>query len=340
MGNVAKPGRPAVVTYDIHVHLPVLAAAAGRNHLCPPRQRSLLLRHLVWRTRRIQRQAGGREDAVRTRLDAWMRESRVDRFVLLAIDKAHRADGTPDLANTRASIDNDYVADWVAAHPKALFGASVHPLRKDALKELDRVAARGACLVKWLPSAQNIAPDDERCIPFYERLAALGMPLLSHAGIEHTLGAFDDDLNAPRRLRLALERGVTVIAAHCGARMYLHERSAFGEWRRMALEHPCFFGDISGFGLPVHGRPRRALLRDPDLAAKIVFGSDFPAQAFPLWCLFPLRTRAGLALRRVRNPFDKAAGTLSALGIPEAAFTRAGSLLRLPRGPVPTKVRA
>jgi hypothetical protein len=157
------------------------------------------------------------------------------------------------------------------------------------------------------------------------------MPLLSHTGIEHTLGAFDDDLNAPRRLRLALERGVTVIAAHCGARMYLHERCSFGEWRRLALEHPRLFGDVSGFALPVHGAPRRALLRDPDLAAKVVFGSDFPAHAFPLWCLFPSRVRAGLALRRVANPFERAAGTMRALGIPEAAFTRAGSLLRLPR---------
>jgi predicted TIM-barrel fold metal-dependent hydrolase len=316
--------------YDIHVHVPVLDDPEGRNHLCPPRRRSLLLHHLVRRARRIRREAGGREDAVRARLDAWMRESRVDRFVLLAIDAAHADDGSPDLANTRASIHNDYVAEWAAAHPKALFGASVHPLRKDALDELDRVAARGACLVKWLPSAQNIAPDDERCIPFYERLAALGLPLLSHAGVEHTLPAFDDDLNAPRRLRLALRRGVTVIAAHCGAPLFLHERSAFGEWRRMALEHPRFFGDVSGFALPVHGGPRRAILRDPDLAAKIVFGSDFPAQAFPLWCLSPWRTWTGPGLRRVRNPFDRAAATLAALGVPEAAFTRAGSLLRLP----------
>jgi predicted TIM-barrel fold metal-dependent hydrolase len=315
--------------------VPVLGDVAGRNHLCPPRRRSLLLRHLVRRMQRIQRQAGDREDALRSHLDAWMHGSGLDRFVLLAIDKAHRADGSPDLANTRASVDNDFVAGWAASSPKALFGASVHPLRRDALEELDRVAALGACLVKWLPSAQNIAPDDERCIPFYERLAGLGLPLLSHTGIEHTLGAFDDDLNAPRRLRLALERGVTVIAAHCGARMYLHERSAFGEWRRMALEHPRLFGDIGGFGLPVHASPRRAVLRDHDLAAKIVFGSDFPAHAFPLWYLFPLRTREGLALRRLRNPFDRAAGTMSALGIPEEAFTRAGTLLRLPKAQEP-----
>jgi len=318
--------------FDIHVHVPVLEDKRGRNHLCPPRRRSLLLRHLVRRVQRIQREDGGRPDAPWRRLDTWMRESALDRFVLLAIDKAHRADGSPDLENTRVSIDNDFVAERAAQHPKALFGASVHPLRPDALAELDRVAARGACLVKWLPSAQNISPDDERCIPFYERLADLGMPLLSHTGIEHTLGAFDDDLNAPRRLRLALERGVTVIAAHCGARMYLHERSSFGEWRRMALEHPRLFGDISGFALPVHGAPRRSILREPDLGAKVVFGSDFPAHAFPRWCLFPFRVRDGLALHRVRNPFVRAAGTMRALGIPEAAFTRAGALLRLARG--------
>jgi len=118
---------------------------------------------------------------------------------------------------------------------------------EQALEELRRVAARGACLVKWLPSAQNIRPDDPRCFPFYEALAALGMPLLSHTGCEHTLAAYPDAFNAPLRLVPALERGVTVIAAHCGTRLFLHERSWFGQWRELALRHPNLYGDLAAF---------------------------------------------------------------------------------------------
>lgn len=310
--------------YDLHVHVFGFAGQAGRNHLCAAEHRSFMLRHLVCRMARLQGGTGG----IRAQLDAWMQQSQLDRFVMLALDLAHADDGTPDLANTRLAVDNDAVADWVQTNPKALFGASLHPWRKDALAELDRLAGRGACLIKWLPSAQNIAPDDPRCIPFFERMAALRLPLLSHTGVEHTLSVFDDGLNAPRRLRLALERGVTVIAAHCGTRMALHERNYFDEWRRMALEHPKFYGDVSGFGLPIHGSARRAILRDPDLTAKILFGSDFPANVFPLWFSGLMGLRRAMALRALVNPFDRSAQTLQALGFPEAVFIRAGSLLR------------
>ena len=107
----------------------------------------------------------------------------------------------------------------------------IHPYRRDALSELERLAGRGACLIKWLPGAQNIRPDDPRCFTFYEAMAHLQIPLLCHTGNEHTLKAFPDELNDPRRLVPALERGVTVIAAHCGARLFLHEQCHLRHWR-------------------------------------------------------------------------------------------------------------
>ena len=67
------------------------------------------------------------------------------------------------------------------------------------LAELERLIESGACLVKWLPSAQNIQPDHPRCFPFYDLLAKHKVPLLSHTGGEHTLKAFPDSLSDPRR---------------------------------------------------------------------------------------------------------------------------------------------
>lgn len=313
--------------YDIHVHVFDLPATRGGSHVCTESRRSFLLRHLQ---RRVYSLAGGA--AVAAQFDRWMSGSALDRFVLLALDRAFTLSGEPDLANTRLAVDNDFVADWADRQPKALFGASVHPFRRDALDELDRLAARGACLVKWIPSAQNIPPDDPRCFPFYEKLAGLRMPLLSHTGIEHTLNAFDQRLNDPRRLAPALERGVTVIAAHCGARMYLHERDSFGAWAQTARRHRNLYGDLSGFCLPVHSAPRRRVLADPELAARVLFGSDFPAHVMPLWYAPSVGIRRAFALRRMTNPFDKPAALLRALGVPDEAFTRAGSLLRLPAG--------
>ena len=59
--------------------------------------------------------------------------------------------------------------------------------RRDAVAELERVARDGAVLIKWLPITQDIDPSDARCVPFYEALAHLGIPLLSHTGWERTL---------------------------------------------------------------------------------------------------------------------------------------------------------
>ena len=271
--------------------------------------------------------------ALETRILSWIAASRVDRVVLLALDKAYHRDGTPDWAATRLAVDNDAIADCAARNPKVLFGASVHPFRPDALAELDRLAARGACLVKWLPSAQNIVVDDPACFPFYDRLAALRLPLLTHTGVEHTLPAFSDALNDPRLLKPALDRGVVVIAAHCGTRMFLHERSYFAAWQRMARDYPHFYGDLGGFGLPVHWGALSALRRDQNLMNKVVFASDFPALTEPYWYLPQLGLARCRELRRIENPFDKAYLTLKYLGLPDDVFERAERLLRTPANP-------
>jgi hypothetical protein len=75
-------------------------------------------------------------------------------------------------------------------------------------------------LCKWIPSAQNIDPSDAKCDSFYEWLAYHNLPLLCHVGPEATIPPYDDwarqKLNNPKLLRRALDKGVTVIAAHCG----------------------------------------------------------------------------------------------------------------------------
>ena len=320
------------MTFDIHAHIIGLRSGRDGNYLCPPRQRSLPLRMMLRKVGRLTASPAGASanPALKQLLWQWVSESRVDRVVLLAMDGAFLQSGRPDVEHTLVVTGNDYVAEVVAGHPKLLFGASIHPYRKDSIEELDRVVQMGACLIKWLPSAQNIAPDDPRCIPFYERMAHHRIPLLSHTGVEHTLAQFDNALNDPQRLVPALRQGVCVIAAHCGTRMFLHEPSRFKQWVGLAKEHANFYGDLSAFCLPLHGQPLRRILADADLLSKVVYGSDFPTPPMPLWYLPRLGWRKGMALRRILNPFDKALMTIRELGVPEQVFSRAEQLLRIP----------
>src|SRR4051812_42230317 len=154
------------------------------------------------------------QDATTERgLEAKLKETidateKLDAVIVLAFDAVHDQEGRMDLANTHLYVTNDYVIELAARHPKMLFGASIHPYRKDAVAELERCAKAGAKLVKWLPLTQNFNPADPKCFPFYEALAHLKIPLLSHTGFEQSLPTINPDVADPMLLMPAIERDV------------------------------------------------------------------------------------------------------------------------------------
>ncbi len=320
--------------WDLHAHLAGVGTQGSGNQLSPRFRRRFAFRHFLRRlglTPQILDAPDCDAQIARLIVDR-INASSLDRVVLLAFDATHREDGTRDDAHTLMVTDNDFVAALAEANPKVCFGASIHPARPDALPELERLIAKGACLVKWLPGAQNIQPDHPRCFPFYEMLAKHRVPLLSHTGPEHTLKAFPNSLNDPRRLVPALERGVTVIAAHCAANLYLHEPSQFAAWQALALRHENLYGDLSAFGVITRIWRLRGLRRSPDLMAKFIHGSDFPVTPLPLSCLGAIGLGDALRVRRIGNPFDQSLELMRSAGVPAEVFARAGQLLRIPEG--------
>lgn len=316
---------------DLHVHIGGLGNGNSGNYVSPAFGKRYAFRQFCKRFGLSSDTAPEDDRQIARRVIKWLDSSAVDRAVFLGFDAAYCEDGSRDEPHTMFVTDNDFVADLAASNHKVLFGASIHPYRRDAISELERLIDRGACLIKWLPGAHNIRPDDRRCFRFYEVMAQHQIPLLCHTGGEHTLKSFPDSLNDPRRLVPALERGVTVIAAHCGVRLFLHEKSYLREWQEMALRHERFYGDISAYGVPTRIWSLRKMLKSPDLTAKLVFGSDFPAMPMPLGCVGCLSLSRALELRRMKNPFDQVVEMMRAVGVPEAVFDRAIRLLRIPK---------
>lgn len=317
---------------DAHVHIPGMDAERYGNYLAPSRRRRIAFRFLMRRfgLTPADLDRAPPDDAVLAQTLTWLEESRIDHAVFLALDAAYRPDGSRDQENTVIVTANDYVADIAAECPRVWFGASIHPYRPDAVDELERLLERGACLVKWIPGLQNIEPESSICIPFYKALARLRVPLLTHAGIEHVASPFSYTLNDPRRLETALRCGVTVIAAHCGAPLFLHDRSYFRHWARLVREHDNLYGDVSAFVTMPRGYCLARILRDSGLLERVVYGSDFPVPMLPTQLVFWTGVRSALALRRVTNPFDQTYLTLQRAGLPEEAFSLAGKLLRVP----------
>jgi predicted TIM-barrel fold metal-dependent hydrolase len=235
-------------------------------------------------------------------------------------------DGTPDPTRTHLHVTNDYVIDLCKKHDKMLFGASVNPLRKDAIAELERCVAAGAVLMKWLPIVQGFNPADERFIPFYEALAHHKLPLLSHTGGERTLIRLNEEYAPPALLELPLKRGVTVIAAHCGTRSAPFETDYFDQFVRMVHQHENLYGDTAALNLPMRTHAFDGIFKDEVVKSRILHGSDWPVIAFPA----PTRigVLASMELMKEKNWMRRDVLIKQRLGFDEDYWHRAAKVLR------------
>jgi predicted TIM-barrel fold metal-dependent hydrolase len=316
------------VLLDLHVHLS--AFLPGHGSVSARAQRSLPFRYMRRQLGIPARNDEAAEVAVADRLFAALEGApEVDAAVVLAFDAVYDADGRRDDDATHFHVDNDYARAVAARHPKARFGASVHPYRRDAVAEIERCARNGAVLLKWLPITQRFDPSDRRCFPVYDALAALGVPLLSHTGWEHTLPRLQTNAADPALLVPALERGVTVIAAHCGSGRVPGGVDHLDDFIRLTHAHERLYGDTAGMSLPNRWYAFDRLLADPVARTRLVHGSDWPVPAFP----DPRRIPIGATreLLREKNQLRRDVLVKRAMGFPEGDpyWQRAGDLLRL-----------
>lgn len=251
----------------------------------------------------------------------------LDAAVILAFDAVHDHDGRMDVANTHLYAKNDYVIELCQRHKNMLFGASIHPYRKDAVAELERCAKAGAALVKWLPIVQGFNPADPKCEPFYEALAALKIPLLSHTGGEQSLPNLDKSVADPELLLPALKRGVTVIMAHCGTRSTSRDTDYLPSFVRLAKEYEHCYGDTAALNLPTRSYAYPVLLKDEQVRNKLVHGSDWPILPVP-----PSTQIGILSSVKLWTDFNWISRDIKikrALGFDDAYWQRAAKILRL-----------
>ncbi len=311
---------------DCHVHLS--AFTPGHGYMSRTLLDSLPFRFMRWKFGLLGEDANTERTLEELLARTVAEANPVNAAVVLAFDAVHDAAGKRNAARTHFEVANDYVRDVTRKYPGLLYGASIHPYRRDAVAELERVARDGAVLIKWLPITQDIDPSDARCLPFYEALSDLKMPLLSHTGWERTLPTANNRVADPALLRPALERGVTVIMAHCGTKSFYGESCHVDSFMRMAREWEHCYGDTSALNLPTRAYGWRRLLEDDVVREKLVHGSDWPILPLP-----PLRRiglAGALALLRERNWMRRDALVKQRLGLEGEYWTRAGRLLRIP----------
>lgn len=315
---------------DCHVH--VAACTAGHGWMSRRLLDSPAFRFMQWRMG-VRGNSPALEGEIEHLLAQTIQQThRLDAAVVLAFDAVYSGDGQLDQPNTHLYVTNDYVMELAARHPKILFGASVHPYRKDAVREIERCVAGGAVLLKWLPIVQNFNPSDARCIPFYEALAHHKLPLLCHTGGEQSLPNLDKSVADPALLEPALRRGVTVIMAHCGSRSQPFEKSYVKTFRRLAIQYEKCFGDTSALGLPTRWYALR-LMHDPQVRDKLIHGSDWPIISIPP--IHKLGIFSSASLMSDSNWMRRDIKIKQQLGFDEKYWHRAAKVLRLPKSKIP-----
>jgi len=311
---------------DCHVHLAALPDGDNGCFISPKLLKSPLFRFLLWKHQLSPAHPREANQLYLEHLLTELRASRhVQKAVLLGMDGFYDQTGLLNRQHTDFLISNDYVFKTVREHPDVfLAGPSINPQREGAIEEVHRCADAGAVLVKVLPNAQHFNPADPKYRPFYRALAQRKLPFLSHVGYEFSLIGKDQAMGDPDRLRLALDEGVTVIAAHaCSYGLMVYEKF-LPILHDFATRYPNFYADISALTLPNRLRMLLHLRRYPELHHRLLFGTDYPLSVFHLaaWGRVGFGTLGRMI--RAKNRFDRQVEVCQGLGL---GFRSLGDLL-------------
>ena len=309
---------------DYHTHI-VGVGAGGTGNLLNPAMRSRR-RPLKYLKFSVYLSASGIKDIQNADREFVLRLADQVRHIehhgkyrLLAFDKNYNSDGTVNLEKTEFYTPNEYVFNLAAEFPDLFVATmSVNPYRDDAIEELEKWAARGVTMVKWLPNAMGINPSDPRCDRFYQRMKDLDVVLLSHTGEEKAVEAQEDQkLGNPLHLRRPLDHGVKVIAAHCAGLGENPDLDSPDKRRvpnfllflRLMEEKKyegLLFGDISAMTQQNRiGLPLTTLLKRRELHQRLVNGSDYPLPAINIVISTRALVRAGYITREERTSLNE-----------------------------------
>lgn len=255
----------------------------------------------------------------------------IDSAVVLAMDGVIDENGELDRERTQFYVPNEYLMQELPKYSNLHFGASINPLRHDSIERLERVAANGAVLIKWLPNIMEFSPGDDRIIPFYKRVAELCLPVLTHTGVEESFVSANDILGDPEHLRMPLELGVTVIAAHVASKGMIDGELYYDRFIRLFEEFPNLYADASSLTQINRLGHLKRLVDATEVHERLLYGTDWPLQFFPLvspyYQLDAISLREANAVRGISSQFDRDYLIKKYAGLPDHVFARFSDLV-------------
>src|SRR5437867_9986332 len=170
-------------------------------------------------------------------------------------------------------------------------------------------------LVNVLHNAQGIDLSNSRYVPYYEKLAQLKIPLMSHVGYEFSVIGRDQTAGDPNKLRVPLEEGATVIAAHGCSNGLIAYEPYYHTLLDLVRRYAHFFADVSALTLPNRFGMLWRLQRHPEVHARLLFGTDYPLAVFHWPCWGRIGWRDLRTIIRTDNRFDRKYLILKSLSV-------------------------
>ncbi len=254
----------------------------------------------------------------------------VDYGVCLGFDRVYDKNGRHRPEWDQMVVPHEWVFSVCEENNELLPGPGLHPYRPNALDMLDEYNERKACLIKWLPPAQNIDADDPKLIPFYQKLADVGIPLLVHTGTEKTFKTqkISKDYIDVMRLKLALDHGVKVIAAHTATGVLgSGETVQRNQVLQLLSDYPNFWVENSGICNPGRAHNLFDLSLTPEISNKTLYGSDFPVPSNAIYYVKKFGFKKVLHLERIRNLIDRDVAIKREAGFDNETLTRPQKVL-------------
>lgn len=247
-------------------------------------------------------------------------ESRfVDKACLFGVDARLDEQGREiDRDKTVCAMTEDVLA-VASKYPEQFIPFfSINPRRADALELIDKYIENGCVGAKFLQNYWGVDLNEERFIPYYEKLKEKRIPLIIHIGSEYSIHSFAR-FERIEMLDLPLATGVTVIAAHMGLGRINHKVRVWKNLSKnpgnfdadyfrlleMLETHENLYGDISAMLSPMRARALRHLAEQKAIHHKILFGTDYPVPYLIRFNSYDLQTSTKKNLCTIKNPFDR-----------------------------------
>ena len=241
----------------------------------------------------------------------------VKKMVLFGVDE--RVDDTGCCVHkdiTVCATNEDLLAVY-EKHPDVVIPFfSINPKRPDALELIDKYVALGFKGAKFLQNYWNVDTREERYQPYFEKLAALNLPLIVHVGNESSIHSYKA-CEAIEMLDAPLKAGVTVIAAHMALsyesfgfrKMFSRNPKYYNEeyfkLLEMLKQHANLYADISALLTPIRAKALKHLSQQKEVHEKLLFGTDFPVPFLTLVNSYDLSYKKRFKLAKEKNPYDR-----------------------------------